>query len=230
MRIVVCVEGVNTSGSNALIPKLRSIFNGAEFYYHTWSNKTNLIPEEYHPRLSTAHFPRVPYHPLESKIEGKHGKYITYKQKRLHWDYLLFQNTPILQHADLLSKVPIYYDMVIRVDWNTQVDDKVDYHALLHKAYLVGPVGFMTRDNRGPEFGSGQLEEVKKTSSHSDDWYGFLPSAMIFHARKHFNITHVKKLHKDHDLHPSEWGWYQVLSEPYNDTHTSMHGGAIITR
>ena len=229
MRIVVCVEGVNTTGANALVPKLKSIFNGSEIYFHTWSNKTNLVSEDYHVRLSTAHFPRVPYHPLESKIEGKHGKYKPYKEKRLHWDYLLFQNTPILQHADLLSKVPIYYDMVIRVDWNTQIDENVDYHALLKKAYTEGPIGFMTRDNRGPKFGSGQWEEVDRKNV-DDDWYGFLPSAMIFHARKHFDITHVEQLHKGHDLHPAEWGWYQVLSQPYQDIHTSIHGGALLTR
>ena len=34
------------------------------------------------------------------------------------------------------------------------------------------------------------------------------------------------QLNRNKELMPSNWGWYQVLSKPYGDIHTSVHGFA----
>ena len=85
----------------------------------------------------------------------------------------------------------------------------------------------MVRDNRGPNFGSGKLQELPKDENDiNNDWFHFLPSSLIIHHRKHFDVKQVTQLDKNCELLPNEWGWYQVLSAPYGGIHTSVHGFA----
>ena len=44
--------------------------------------------------------------------------------------------------------------------------------------------------------------------------------------QKHFDHAMVRKLVKNEALLPAQWGWYQILSEPYGDIHSSVHGFA----
>mgnify|MGYP001178985969 CR=1 FL=1 len=70
----------------------------------------------------------------------------------------------------------------------------------------------------------------KAQNDKNDDWYGYLPDSLIMHRREHFDTSLVTKLHSEKNLAPAEWGFYQVMSEPYGDIHTSIHGGAHIAR
>ena len=173
MNIAICVSGVNNKDSG-IVEQLDRYLPGCNFYFHTFSNKTNLIPEQYHNRLFTMHYPKWHYHPMEVEPYSKHAKFEKYVKTREMNDDLYFGIVPLLAHADLVTKIPVHHDLIIRVDWNTQIDRQVDLHNWLRKAYDQGPVGFMTRPKRGPKFGSGLVEEVDKTNPH-DDWYGFLP-------------------------------------------------------
>ena len=130
-----------------------------------------------------------------------------------------------LKLSDCLKKIPPRFDLIIRVDWNTQIDRQVDLNHWIRKAYEKGPVGFMCRDNRGPEFGKGKVEEIANDNPE-DDWFGFLPSTFIIHHRKHFDHSLVRKMMREGRLAPAQWGWYQILSQPYNDIHSSVHGFA----
>tara|TARA_B100000085_G_scaffold131953_1_gene120238 strand:+ start:101 stop:793 length:693 start_codon:yes stop_codon:yes gene_type:complete len=226
MRLAVCISGVNDKGSK-IEEQLKAKIPEATFYYHTFSNKTNLVRKDLHPCLYTMHYPKWHYHPMEVQDICHHGKYKMYQEKRLHWDDLYYGAVPIIQHANLLSKIPIDYNLIIRADWNTEIDRQVDLNHWFRKAYEQGPVGFMTRENRGPKFGSGMIKEIDKDENAvNDDWYNYLPGTLIIHHRKHFDIQQVKQLNKNKELMPSNWGWYQVLSKPYGDIHTSVHGFA----
>ena len=77
MNIAICVSGVNDKQSN-IVEELRKKLPGTNFYYHTWTNKTNLISEQYHDRLYTMHYPKWHYHPMEVKPPSKHAKYSQY--------------------------------------------------------------------------------------------------------------------------------------------------------
>ena len=150
-----------------------------------------------------------------------------YEEQKLSWDKLYYGTVPILQHCDLLRKIPKEYNLIIRCDWNTQIDRQVDLHHWYRKAFEQGPIGFMVRDNRGPNFGSGKLQELPKDENDiNNDWFHFLPSSLIIHHRKHFDVKQVTQLDKNCELLPNEWGWYQVLSAPYGGIHTSVHGFA----
>ena len=49
---------------------------------------------------------------------------------------------------------------------------------------------------------------------------------VVENNRKHFDHAMVRKLVKNEALLPAQWGWYQILSEPYGDIHSSVHGFA----
>tara|TARA_Y100001958_G_C21148487_1_gene485252 strand:+ start:345 stop:1049 length:705 start_codon:yes stop_codon:yes gene_type:complete len=226
MRLAVCISGVNDKNSS-IVNQLKNKLPEGTYYYHTFSNKTNLVDKDYHENLYTMHYPKWHYHPMDVKNICKHGKFTKYVNDRSTWDQFYDGIVPIIQHCDLLRKIPKDFDLIIRVDWNTQIDSQVNLHHWLRKAHEKGPVGFMTRSNRGPKFGSGKIEELAKdNNATSDDWYHYLPKALIIHHRKHFDTKLVSSLVNNAELLPSEWGWYQVLSAPYNVIHTSVHGFA----
>ena len=79
MNIAICVSGVNDKNS-IIVDQLRLKLPGVNFYYHTWTNKTNLVPEQYHDRLFTMHYPKWHYHPMEAP-NVKHGKFQKYVDK-----------------------------------------------------------------------------------------------------------------------------------------------------
>ena len=221
MNLAICVTGTNIKNGHMVDP-LKAKLKGANFYYHTWTNKTNLIPNEYRDRLFTMHYPKWHYHPMQVNPPSKHPKYQKYQQGSLIND-MYFGIAPIIAHADLMRKIPKHHDLIIRVDWNAQIDRQVPIENWLRMAYENGPVGFITRENRGPKFGKGIVEQVDK-SNPEDDWNGFLPYNFLIHRRDHFKPSVVDMLINEAKLYPNEWGWYQVLSEPYGDIHTSMHG------
>jgi len=223
MNIAICISGVNDKQSN-ILPMLRQRIPGVNFYFHTWTNKTHLIPRELHERLFTMHYPKWHYHPLQVDPPSKHPKYLKHKGgEGLEAGEMYFGIAPIIAHADICKKIPKHHDLIIRVDWNTEIDRQVPIENWIRRAYEHGPVGFITRSNRGPQFGSGRVEEVDKLNPE-DDWNGFLPCDFIIHRRDHFNTKLVTDLVNQHKLYPAEFGWYQVMSEWTNDIHTSMHG------
>ena len=197
MRLAVCISGVNNKNSR-IVKFLKEKIPEATYFYHTFSNKTNLIDKELHDSLFTMHYPKWHYHPMEVPNICKHGKFKKYVQQKLSWDKLYFGTVPILQHCDLLRKIPKEYNLIIRCDWNTQIDRQVDLHHWYRKAFEQGPIGFMVRDNRGPNFGSGKLHELPKDENDvNNDWFHFLPSTFIIHHRKHFDVQQVTQLNKN---------------------------------
>jgi hypothetical protein len=238
MKTAILITGQyrpKVRNAKKLIQNITDIFK-CEIFFHTWNDNVIKTPIEYHNRLMYCAEPEVDYHPV-SDVEwvGKHGKWKEYKDKKLLYNKQQNANKQILAYADLLSKIPKHIDMCIKTRWDMNVSNEVDFRPYIEKAQ-EGPVGFMTRGGRKHDI--HQLIELPKEdiNPHSeidfimDDWYGYLPDSMIFHRRDIFNIDLVKKLHSEKNLAPAEWGWYQILSEPYGDIHTSVHGGAQIVR
>ena len=62
----------------------------------------------------------------------------------------------MIAHADIVSQDSLHHDPIIRVDWNTEIDSKVDLHNWIRKAYEKGPVGFLTRPKQRIPILSGE--------------------------------------------------------------------------
>src|SRR5210317_1804723 len=102
MNIAICVSGVRSPNS-IIVDQLKQKIPGCNFYYHTWTNRTNLIPKEYHDRLYTMHYPKWHYHPMQVDPPSKHAKYAQYvKSKKQLFDELYFGIAPMIAHADLV--------------------------------------------------------------------------------------------------------------------------------
>ena len=225
---------------HTLIPRMLKIFD-CDIFFHTWDNHVNLVPFKWKDRLFSSPEPEMNYHPIDDNpLNMKHKKWETYRSKKLLQDKTRHANKQLLAYSNLINRIPEEYDMCIRVRWDVFVSDKVDFRPYLEMSYNEGAVGFMVRPARGQSV--DQLLELTKDPAKSlrngedkdnfwdDDWYGYVPDCMIFHRRDHFNTDLVKELHAKKSLAPAEWGWYQILSEPFGDIHTSVHGGAMIMR
>ena len=170
MQLAICFTGVNDKNS-PVIEQLQRKLPEANLYFHSFTNKTNLIPANFHERLYTMHYPKWHYHPMQAKAIAKHGKFAKYVDKKLMWDELYFGIVPMIQYSDLLKKIPIRFDLIMRLDYNTQIDRQVDLNHWLRKAYEKGPVGFMIRET-GPNRYSfrnkeGKIVPKKKSNSNN---------------------------------------------------------------
>ena len=244
MKTAILVTGqyrphVNNRKAKQLIARMAEVFK-THMFFHTWNDNVTEVPIEYHDRLVYCKEPEVDYHPVsdasKNGYNSKHGKWELYTVKRLLYNKMQNANKQILAYADLLSKLPDDFDILLRMRWDILISNQVNFKPYLEKAYEEGPVGFMTRPERKHDI--HQLIELSKEDDNPlsgrafimDDWYGYLPDSLIIHRKEHFDIDLVKKLHSEKKLAAAEWGWYQVMREPYGDIHTSVHGGAGIKR
>jgi hypothetical protein len=258
MRVAVCINGLYRDYVNPnpedLLRAMKLAFGRfavLDFFYHTWEDKIQTIPLQYHSRLYTCPEPKLDYHPITDVEDStcKHGKFVDYKRNMQFQEYAILRgktahaSKQILGYADLISKVPQDYDMYIRARWDTGVSTLVDFTPWTKVALEQGPVGFMTRSNRGHTL--HDFIQLSKNIDHTthdhirsskifptyDDWYHYMPDILIFHAPGAFDPGKAKILHEEKNLLPAEWGWWQVMSEPYGGSiHTSVHGGAYIAR
>lgn len=240
MKIAVCIHGLYRAhvqpSPSELNNRFKNLFPEADFYYHTWDEYSNDVPLQY--QLDDKHFftdpePILDYHPVnDSKTDCKHGKFKSYKDKNIMVNKTQNANKQIIGYALMCKQITEPYDIMIRARWDTAIDTKVDFTQYVEMAYNDGPVGFSSRSNRGPNGRDGTVEMIDKVNVDiNDDWYGYLQDALIIHRRDHFDPDYVLQLHKEKNLWPCEWGWYQVLSLNHGDDfHTSFHGGAYLAR
>jgi hypothetical protein len=227
MKIALCITGIYrdwvTPSIPTLVKSMIDTLSPSSVYFHAWSSQKNSIPYNVH------HCPEpiLDYHPVDDvTVPCLHAKFKEYKEKKLCHEKTANRNKQLLGYADLMSKISDDYDLIIRARWETMVSPNFNYNKYKEKALEVGPVGFMIRPNRNHLI--HQEKEVSKDPA--DDWFQFLPDALIFHRKEQFNVELVRSLHEQKNLLPAEWGWHQILSKPYGDIHTSIHGGAHVAR
>jgi hypothetical protein len=227
LKIALCINGVYRPWVNpkppSLLKAMKDVLSPTDVFLHTWTEHRDSNPYD------TLHCPEpvLDYHPVDD-IEGlcDHDKFISYRKNRTMHKKTANRNKQLLGYADLLSKIPNNYDLIIRARWETIVSPIFNYNKYIEKAMDVGPVGFMIRPNRNQSI----HEDLEVSKGKADDWYQFLPDALIFHRREHYDVEYVYELHEKKKLLPAEWGWYQIMSEPFGNIHTSVHGGADVAR
>ena len=74
-----------------------------------------------------------------------------------------------------------------------------------------------------------EIWQIEKIKSH-ERWQGTVMDTLIFHKPEHFNTEYVDYLHTNKELLTAEAGWYQILSQPYNDHHTNFMGGILCSK
>lgn len=243
MKIAVCISGICRGNVSKNIKLMKHHFP-FDYFYATWKGMENDV-KNYSFSDEVYYFdePKMHYHPMMDTVTNlKIPKYWTLRKKMLNGSLKnlskkTFHHTKqILIHNYLLREIPEDYDMIIRMRYDTLLSKKVNFETLLSESYnQKTAIGFGTRKSRHKDF--NLMKEVPKIYPEfnpkkdvSQDWGWYLMDPLIFHRRDMFNHELVEKLHKEKKLLPAEYGWYQILSEPYGDSHRSFYGGCQIER
>ena len=236
MKVAVCISGQqrNTVGFaySDLEKRMFHAFRNVDidYYYQTWDdNKLHdrerdilVLPE-----------PIIHYNPVH---DPKYitGPWITRKKKDTENPYpKLFHGTKqILAHNYICKAITKKYDMIVRCRYDLYFSDILDYNKLLEKSYEEGPYGFGWQSGKMKPNDLNALNNPYAIEKRKDNdrWQGMLTDNLIFHRPEHFNTEYVDHLHNNKELLTAEAGWYQVLSQPYNDHHTNFMGGILTSR
>lgn len=243
MKLALCITGQyrphirNPSGPKFNLDRFDEVFSDADVYYHTYDNEVDTLPDWIdRARVYSWPEPKNHYHPVNDTTHlCPHQKFYEYRARNTFFNKTAHAHKQIVAYANLVQQIDHYhdYDVLVRIRWDTAINmDRKDLEQYLEYAMDKGPVGFMTRTNRGPKYDSGNTVILSKEveGNEADDWFCYLPDTMILHSPNHFDPLFAQKLFEQKQLWPAEWGWWQVMSKPYNNNHLSVHGGVIISR
>lgn len=226
MKIAVCISGQQrktTIDRSILDSRMEEAFSSvdADFYYHTWVD--NVLYD--YPKIHKQVQPKIDYHPVLD-VKHKAGVILEEKRKKKKSEKFQHASKQILAHAYLCDNLNHKYDMIVRLRWDLYFSEKLDYKKLLEKSYEEGVHGYGYQAGMDHNLLNNPVKLIK-TSRRSD---GMLTDNCIFHKPEWFDTSYVYKLHEDKELLPAEWGFYQTMSEPFNDHHTNFLGGVIASR
>jgi len=240
MKIAVCVSGIPRSGVGSSeeqnqnlgrnFNQLQKNFPSADFYLGTWKPYEDIIKREF-PNQQYWLFdePNAHYHPwLDAPpISDKLRKFekIFRSRPELH-ERTRHQAKQIICHANMVNNLPREYDVIVRVRFDTFTSSKARFDDYVQAAYNnKTAIGFACLKQHWPTFNSSV--ELTKTDDNRDK---FLFDSLIIHSSDCIDTANISELYKQGMLCPAEFGWYQVLSQPYNDNHRCISGWANADR
>lgn len=242
MKLAVCVSGICRGKVQRNLDNMKYHFPDADYFFATWKGKEKDALQHGIKDFYSFAEPEMNYHPIKD-VDGPPAPKLMIQKKKCQtgeygnqWqDKTSHHTKQILIHDMLLNQIPKDYDMIVRIRFDTWLSRQVDFSEYLEKSYKKSiAVGFGTRTTRHKNM--DQLAEVLKIYpnytdfSISQDWGWYLMDPMIFHPRSMWDSSLVNKLHTEKQLAAAEFGWYQILSEPFGDNHTSIYGGAQIEK
>lgn len=243
MKTAICISGICRGNVAKNIESVRRNFPNCDVFYATWIDKetdiSTLLPGV---RYNLYKQPKLNYHPIADIKELPAPKIRIQREKLLRKEYskqwrerTKHHTKQILIHDYLLKDIPSDYDMIIRSRFDTFIVDTVNINSYLKRSYKENiAIGFGTRDSRHPDINI--IREVPrvypdgKDTNISQDWGWYLMDPLIIHPRKLWNHKLVTELHNSKKLAAAEFGWYQILSQPYSDSHVSVYGGVQIEK
>lgn len=242
MKVAICISGIPRGDVKTNVKIAQEHFGGDVFYatYFQHENSIKKFTEEYFLHKE----PVINYHPLADVPEEVMPPVLkTWSlRERIKTDFLLrermsHQSKQILAHDMLLNEVPDEYDMIVRMRYDTRLSKKLDLRSLLERSYENNiAIGLGTRTSRHKNL--DELKELPKvwperyvpSPNVSNDWGGYIMDPLILHPRKLWSSERLKELHRKKSLLAAERGFYQILSQPYGDTHECYYGGAQIEK
>jgi hypothetical protein len=131
------------------------------------------------------------------------------------------QTKQIIAHANMVSTIPKDYNVVIRARYDTYVSARADFNQFLNQC-----------ENDGKTFGfawmpgKSNFDEIYVIDRGSQYHDRFLFDQLIIHRRDRFDPMMVYQLTAEKKLLPAEFGWWQVLGEPFGNNHECICGWA----
>lgn len=225
MKIAVCYSGVVRGNYDTNISLVKSALPDADFFFSTWntSDQPHFIHKVYDE-------PELHYNPATENSQGfteAYQKWIRNKAAfREEWSH---RSKQILAHANVVRDYATNYDIIVRARYDTVISKKMisDMYKLCCESYNDSlPIGFfIPRRNGNPQHELNQDNPISVVLG-SERHKQYLVDHMIIHRNDMFNHNLPWKLHKCKSLMVAEYGWWQVLSEPYGNRHKCIRGYA----
>lgn len=243
MKTAICISGIPRGDTIKNVEIAKTHFD-ADVFYSTYFGQQQHI-KKYTDTYYLHDEPEIPYHPLADIPDDILTP--TYKiwtlRRSLEKDLQLrermrHQSKQIFAHDMLLRSIPSKYDMIIRMRYDTRLSTIADLKSLLVRSYENNiAIGFGVRTSRHKSLDVlAKIPEIwpdKDSPSHpelSNDWGGYIMDPLIFHPRNLWSSDRLNDLHAKKSLMASEMGYYQMLSQPYGDSHECYYGGAQIEK
>ena len=124
---------------------------------------------------------------------------------------MMYSANQIISHAHLVDSLPKEYTHIIKTRFDTLVSTKVNFAPYIDMLLDGWNIGFYTggKDNPSPKH---SLTEYDHTGPRCK-WRLF--DHLLFHPRD--RLKNVFKLKQEKKLLGTEWGWYQLLVDQWND-------------
>jgi hypothetical protein len=253
MKVAVCISGVARSGDKGQdynqdfkrdLRNLKRNFPYADFYMGTWEPYLQQA-KEFFPKEEIWSFPMPPahYHPYltmkkEDMISEKMRLYANIFKRRseLH-ERTKWQIHQILCHANMVKKLPQQYDVIVRSRFDTFTYTHADFKPFVEQAYetkIVSGFGCLKQD--WPKFNETHIispdepDQNDGATSKHNNLEKYLFDNLIIHHVDCFDPARVFEMYEQRKLCPAEFGFYQVMSEPYGDNHQNVSGWAVANR
>jgi len=193
-------------------------------FYSTWNTCKSHIPE-----ILYFEEPNIDYNPVLDVHFKDHGEKWS-QMKSLAGDNDSFKAPPksllgnykwlnksrnkntflngtkqILAHSFIFDSIAGFeYDCIIRMRWDIKIKNEFDMNFFIEESITHNKaIGI------GKYFINRSIENK------------YLADNIIIHPPELFNSKLVYELTEKKQLRFAEWGWYQILGEPYDDTHSS---------
>lgn len=243
MKVAICISGLCRGQVQRNIEIIKQHFP-YDIFYATWTDQAEAFKQ--HLGDQPVHLfdqPKMNYHPIRDipfpvpvKLKDQQQGIKSGQLGQQFYDKTLHHTKQILIHSYLLRQIPDEYDMIIRTRYDAYLSPQVDFSKWLKKSYEENiAIGFGTRASRHRNIHS--FKTVPKIypsdpprQDQSQDWGWYIMDPLIMHPRNLFDVDYAQHLHDTHKLQAAEFGWYQVLSEPYSDSHLCVYGGVQIER
>lgn len=233
MKVAVCISGLPRSGRldrdiTLNFDSVRKKFIGADFFFGTWEShhsKTQQLFPDF--AVQSLVEPNINYHPY---IDAPSDLVVTEKlRKMIHQsqinstlrDIYLHQTKQIIAHAMMVESLPTHYDIIIRARYDTFVSTEADFTPYINDCFstkrAIGFAWVPTICN---------FNDAKPVPKDSQYCNRFLFDQLIINRKDMIEPLYIFELSKNKRLLPAEFGWWQVLSEPYGNNHLCMSGWA----
>lgn len=252
MKVAVLASGLLRGEWRKNLENFKTFFGDVDLFTAGW-DREDLKQEDREFVDHTFEEPEVLYHPVQDTEPYPTGKCKGYKDNRILHDKTQHAHKQIMIHDYLLNAVDpdCNYDLIIRARFDCWLSRKVDFRPWMERSLADNcAIGFGCRPGRHknldvfaelphyyppqpnekdhPDY--GRSEKTKYELAKTQDWAYNLMDPLIFHPRKLWDTELVNRLFNEKQLKCAEWGWFQVLSEPYGESHLCVYGGAQIER
>lgn len=228
MKVAVCISGLLTEHCVRNNEIMKRKFPDADFYYGSWLSETENFQKTF-PNEKVFFFeePVIHYHPYNARKIPDNPTYRKYfisskqsvrrSQERIAWSYNSTKQH--LSHAHLIEKLDDRYDIIVRARFDTVIleSDEVNFEKHIIDSHINHRAhGF----NTFYDFKKLNLVTQKQEPRTQFRVLDYL----IIYPRDMIDPKMVFHLHQTKTLRPSEYGWHQLLSEPFGNNNVNWSG------